>query len=126
FFERLPRMADRLRAVVYEAVRLTTPWEGKLALLDQMSDALDAAIVEDGIIAPHPRFVGSASSGYRLMEPAYAQLIEKLPDEIKTIVPVWDQIYMERFHSGYVDSLDMDTWHGLLNLRPVGSSQPEQ
>jgi hypothetical protein len=126
FFEQLPRMADRLRLLVYEAVRLSTPWERKLELLDQMSDALDAAMVEDGIIAPHPKFAGSASSGYRLMEHAYAELIQKLPDEIKTVVPVWDQIYMERFHSGYVDTLDMDTWHGLLNLTPIGSPQLEQ
>jgi hypothetical protein len=121
FFERLPRMANRLRPFVYEAVRLATSWERKLELLDQMSDALDAAMVEDGMIAPHPRFSGSASSGYRLMEHAYAELIQKLPAEIKTVVPVWDQIYMERFHSGYVDTLDMDTWHGLLNLTPVSS-----
>src|SRR5262245_31184012 len=59
FFERLPRMASRLRAIVYEAVRLATPWERKLELLDQMSDALDAAMVEEGIIAPHPTFAGS-------------------------------------------------------------------
>jgi hypothetical protein len=121
YFEQLPRMAGRLRAIVYEAVRLATPWERKLELLDQMSDALDAAMVEDGIIGPHPKFAGSASSGYRLMEHAYAELIQKLPEEIKTVVPVWDQIYMERFHSGYVDTLDMDTWHGLLNLKPVSS-----
>lgn len=118
YFERLPRMADRLRPTVYEAVRLSTPWDRKLELLDQMSDILDATMVEDGIIQPHPRFKGSATSGYRLMERAYAEIIQGLPDEIKTVVPVWDQIYLERFHSGYVNSLDMRTWEGLLNLTP--------
>jgi hypothetical protein len=121
YFEQLPRMAERLRPLVYEAVRVATPWERKLELLDQMSDALDAAMVEDGIIAPHPKFTGSASSGYRLMEHAYAELIQKLPAEIKTVVPVWDQIHWERFHSGYVDTLDIETWDRLLNLTPVGS-----
>jgi uncharacterized protein DUF4037 len=119
FFERLPRMADRLGPIVAEAARLATPWERKLALLDQMSDVLDATMVEDGIIAPHPPFAGSASSGYRLLEHAYAELIQKLPDEVKTIVPVWDQVYWERFHSGYVDTLDMETWDRLLNLTPL-------
>jgi Domain of unknown function (DUF4037) len=119
FFERLPRMAARLGPIVAEAVRLATPWERKLALLDQMSDVLDAAMVEDGIIVPHPPFAGSASSGYRLMEHAYAELIQKLPAEVKTIVPVWDQVYWERFHSGYVDTLDMETWDRLLNLTVV-------
>ena len=75
-------------------------------------------MVEDGIIKPHPKFIGSATSGYRLLEHAYAEIIKGLPAEIKTVVPVWDQIYLEQFHSGYVDTLEMDVWHGLLNLTP--------
>lgn len=118
-FERLPRMAGLLRPIVYEAVRLSTPWERKLELLDQMSDVLDTTMVADGILKPHPKFTGSASSGYRLLEHAYAQIIKDLPEEIKTVVPVTDQIYMERFHSGYVNGLDINTWDGLLNLKPV-------
>lgn len=118
-FERLPRMAGLLRPIVYEAVRLSTPWERKLELLDQMSDVLDATMVADGILKPHPKFTGSASSGYRLLEHAYGQIIKDLPEEIKTVVPVTDQIYMERFHSGYVNGLDINTWDGLLNLKPV-------
>jgi Domain of unknown function (DUF4037) len=120
YFERLPRMADRLRLIVYEAVRLSTSWDRKLELLDQMSDVLDASMVEDGILEPHPKFRGSPTSGYRLIERAYAEITKKLPDEIKTVVPVWDQIYFERFHSGYVNSLDMQTWESLLNLTREG------
>jgi hypothetical protein len=37
-------------------------------------------------------------------------------------VPVWDQIYWESFHSGYVATIDMPTWEGLLNLKPVRRS----
>ena len=118
YFQRLPRMAARLGRLVDEAVRLSTPWERKLELLDQMSDVFDATMVEDGILKPHPKFKGSATSGYRLMERAYAEIIKGLPDEIKMVVPVWDQIYLERFHSGYVNSLDLQTWEGLLNLTP--------
>ena len=65
---------------------------------------------------------GSASSGYRLLEHAYAEIIQKLPAEIKTIVPVWDQIYLEQFHSGYVDSLDLAAWDEMLNLTPAENS----
>jgi hypothetical protein len=119
-FEQLPRMGGRLHMIVDEAVRLSAPWERKLALLDQMSDVLDAALVEDGVIAPHPRLAGSESSGYRLLERAYAEILKQLPEEIVSIVPVWDQIYWESFHSDYVSMLDMATWQGLLNLRPVG------
>jgi Domain of unknown function (DUF4037) len=120
YFARLPRMAGRLSPIVEESAKLSTPWERKLDLLNQMADVLDATMVEDGIVRPHPKFEGSESSGYRLLEHDYAQIIKDLPDEIKTVVPVTDQIYMERFHSGYVDKLDLEGWDGLLNLRPIG------
>lgn len=123
YFGQLPRMASRMGPLVDEAVRLSTPWERKLALLDQISDVLDQAMVEDGTIAPHPPLAGSASSGYRLMERAYAEILKQLPPEIITVVPVWDQIHWESFHSGYVATIDMPAWEGLLNLKPVDSRQ---
>lgn len=116
-FNQLPRMAGRMGALVSEAVRLSTPWERKLALLDQISDVLDQAMVEDRTIAPHPPLAGSESSGYRLMERAYAEILKQLPSELTPIVPVWDQVHWESFHSSYVATLDMPTWQGLLNLR---------
>jgi Domain of unknown function (DUF4037) len=123
YFERLPRMAKLLHPLVEESVKLSTPWARKLDLLNQMADILDATMVADGIVKPHAKFVGSESSGYRLLEHDYAQIIKDLPDDIKTLVPVTDQIYMERFHSGYVDKLDLDGWDGLLNLRPIGAER---
>lgn len=119
YFRRLPRMAGRLGPIVDEAVRLSTPWERKLELLNRFSDVLDETMVEDGILRPHPRYRGSATSGYRLMERAYAEILKGLPPEIRSVVPVWDQIYLERFHSGYVADLDAETWLGLLNLTAV-------
>ncbi|MCB0203026.1 MAG: hypothetical protein KDI03_23375, partial [Anaerolineae bacterium] len=101
------------------AVSLATPWARKLDLLNQMTDILDQTMVADGIVPPHPVFKSSPSSGYRLLEHNYAEILRTLPEEIRTIVPVWDQIYLERFHSGYVASLEMNTWDGLLNLEPV-------
>ena len=117
FFRRLPRMYDRLHEIVEEAVALSTPWPRKLELLNQMADVLDTALVEDGVIAPHPRFQDHPTSGYRLLEHAYAEIIQNLPAAIKTVVPVWDQIYLERFHSGYVDGLPLAQWDEILNLR---------
>ncbi len=117
FFNRLPRLYEPLQPIVDEAVKLSTSWERKLALLNQMADVLDQTMVADGIIKPHPKFADSPTSGYRILEHAYAEIIQGLPDEIKTIVPVWDQIYMERFHSGYVGSLDLANWDEILNLR---------
>jgi len=115
-FHRLPRMSARLRDIVDEAPRLSTPWVRKLELLDRMADVIDAAMVEDGLIEPHPKFHGSPSSGYRLLEYAYDELIRKSPPEIQQIVPTWEQIYWEQFHSGYVAGLSQETWRGLLNL----------
>lgn len=117
YFERLPRLGEPLLPIVNEAVKLSTSWGRKLALLHQLADILDQTMVADGIIKPHPKFQESPTSGYRLLEHAYAEIIQGLPDEIKTIVPVWDQIYMEEFHSGFVDSLDMATWDEMLQLK---------
>ncbi|RLT37868.1 MAG: DUF4037 domain-containing protein [Chloroflexi bacterium] len=117
WFRRLPRMYGRMGGLVEEAVRLSTGWERKLTILDEISDILDSTLVEDGIIPPHPRFRGSPTSGYRLLEHAYAAIIQQLPTDLKSVVPVWDQIYMERFHSGYVDSVPLDEWDRILNLK---------
>lgn len=116
YFARLPRLYTPLQPLVDEAVQLATGWERKLALLDQMADVLDQTLVADGLIAPHPPFISSPTSGYRILEHAYAELIQKLPAEIKTVVPVWDQVHLEEFHSGYVDSVPLDEWDRILNL----------
>lgn len=116
-FYRLPRMSGRLAAIVEEAPQLSTPWERKLELLEQMSDVLDATMVEDGLIAPHPRYVPSPTSGYRLMESAYAELIQKCPDDIKRVVPQWEQVHWESFHSAFVDSVDLSDWRRMLVLK---------
>jgi hypothetical protein len=117
YFEKLPRLASPLLPLVREAVQLSTSWERKLDLLHQMADILDETMVADGIIRPHPRFKVSPTSGYRLMEHAYAEIIQGLPEELQSVVPVWDQVYLERFHSGFVASLDLDTWDDMLQLK---------
>lgn len=121
YFERLPRLAEPLRPLVNEAVKLSTPWERKLDLLHRLADVLDRTMVADGLIKPHPKFAISPTSGYRLMEHAYAEILQGLPAEIQTVVPVWDQIYLERFHSGFVAGLDLATWDEMLQLKKEGS-----
>ena len=118
YLARLPRLAEPLLPLVNEAVKLSTSWERKLELLHEMADILDQTMVADGLIKPHPKFAVSPTSGYRLLEHAYAEILQGLPDDIKPIVPVWDQIYMEEFHSGFVAGLDLDTWDGMLQLHP--------
>ncbi len=115
-FHRLPRMARKLAHIVDEAPQLSTGWERKLDLLHEMSDILDAAMVEDGLISPHPKYRVSATSGYRLLENAYAELIKSCPDEIKGIVPQWEQVHWEGFHSRFVDGVDIKDWRRMLLL----------
>lgn len=119
YLERLPRLGQPMLPLVNEAVKLSTPWERKLDLLHQITDVLDEAMVADGVIQPHPKFAISPTSGYRLMEHAYAEIIQGLPAEIKTVVPIWDQVYMEEFHSGFVNGLDLATWDEMLQLKPA-------
>jgi hypothetical protein len=119
YFERLPRLAEPMLPLAQEAVLLSTGWERKLDLLHQITDILDETMVADGIIKTHPKFAVSPTSGYRLMEHAYAEIIQGLPPEIQTIVPVWDQLYMEQFHSGFVAGLDLDTWDDMLQLKEI-------
>lgn len=116
YFKELPRLYSPMGPLVDEAVQLSTSWERKLALLEEMSKILDETMIADGIIQPHAKFQNSETSGYRILEHAYAEIIQGLPAELKTVVPVWDQIYMERFHSGYVDTVGLDTWDSVLNL----------
>ena len=119
YFRHLPRMYGRLGSIVDEAVDIATGWERKLDLLDALSDVLDQTMVEDGIIPPHPTFVGSPTSGYRLMEFAYWEIIRKLPADLLAIIPQWEQVYLEKSVVAYVATLDGPSWIAALNLTPV-------
>jgi len=116
-FHRLPRMSQRLCHIVDEAPKLSTSWQRKLDLLHEMSDVLDATMVEDGLISPHPRYKVSETSGYRLLENAYAELIQKSPAELKGVVPQWEQVHWESFHSRFVDGVDLADWRRMLVLK---------
>lgn len=116
YFKHLPRLAGPLLPLVEEAVRLATPWPRKLQLLHAMADVLDQTMVNDGIIRPHPRFQESPTSGYRLLEHAYAEILQGLPADLRLVVPVWDQVHFESFHANFVASLDLAAWDGMLNL----------
>ena len=125
YFARLPRLYAPLAPLVDEAVLPATSWERKLILLDAMADVLDGALVADGLICPHPPFAGSPTSGYRVLEHAYAELIQALPADLKDVIPVWDQVYLEQFHSRYVDGLDLAHWDQLLCLKEAARTAPD-
>jgi hypothetical protein len=43
-------------------------------------------------------------------------LIQKCPVEIKTLIPQWEQVHWESFHSGFVDTVDLSDWRRMLVL----------
>jgi hypothetical protein len=119
YLGRLPRLGAPLVPLVEKAVSLESPWPRKLDLLHAMADLLDAAMVEDGVIAPHPNYKVHPTSGYRLLEHAYAEILQKLPPDLVAIVPIWDQMYMERFHSEFVARIPLPTWDAMLCLEEM-------
>lgn len=119
FFQQLPELADRMDPLIREAVQAGTSWERRLRILEEISDILDERMVALGIIPPHARFQGSVTSGYRLLEHAYAVLVQRLPADIKNYVPCWDQVFLEEFHTGYVDAISIEEWDRILNLKPI-------
>ncbi len=115
-FRRLPRMHERLGALVDESLSPTASWHDRLELVERMSDVVDETMVEDGIIPAHPKLAGSPTSGYRLLEHAYKVLLGRVPEEIRLVIPRWGQIHFERFAAAYIDRIDTDSWHEDLNL----------
>ena len=45
--------------------------------------------------------------------------MQKFPPEIKQVVPRWDQVFLEAFHTGYVDGLSIEECDRILNLTRV-------
>ena len=80
---------------------------------------LDARMIELGLVTPHPEYQSHPTSGLRLLERPYQELIKSVPEEIKTHLPIWDQKYLEQFISGYVNGLSQEDRLGLLHLEPA-------
>ena len=119
FFKELPELAGDMDGLISEALSSGCSWERRIEILERISDLLDEKIVELGLVPPHPRFRSSPTSGYRLLEHDYAAILQSLPSNIRAIVPLWDQVYFESFHSDYVAGLTLEEWDGLLNLTPT-------
>ena len=117
-FQKLPRLAPELDPLITEAMQAETPWPRRIALFEDMHDILDDDMVAQGLIAPHVKYKKSPTSGYRLLEAAYADLCRQLPRDILQHIPLWDQIYLERFHCDYVKDLDAQEWIHVLDLEP--------
>jgi len=117
FFDTLPCLAPQMDPLLKEAISGECCWKRRIDIFEHISDLLDARMTELDLVAPHPRFIGSATSGYRLLEHNYAVIMQSLPEEIIPIVPLWDQVHLESFHSDYVAQLPIEQWDAVLNLK---------
>lgn len=116
-FKRLPELAPDMVPMIDETMKDDCGWERRIELLERMHEMLDQRMVDLGIIPAHPKFVPSKTSGYRLLEHAYCEIIKQMPEEIRTHVPLWDQKFFEEFHSGFVFSLEINDWDAMLGLK---------
>ncbi len=104
--------------LIEESTRDDTSWERRIHLLEQLHTLLDDEMVRLGLVSPHPKFKPHESSGYRLLERGYRELLRAVPKELADHTPRCDQIFLEQFVTGYVAGLDEDPWLKLLNLEP--------
>jgi len=117
-FRGLPELAPEMLPLIDEVAENGTPWPRRVVLFGALHDILDAKMVRLGLVRPHPRFKPSETSGYRLLEWCYYDLLKGLPAEIRPIVPLTEQIFMEQWVVDYVAGLTDDEWLHLLCLEP--------
>ena len=104
-FRRLDHPAPAMVPLIDEATADGATWERRFEIMQTLHEFLDRRMVELGLVRPHPRFKPHATSGYRLLEWCYRDLLHAIPRELFTHVPVWDQKYFEAFTTGYVADL---------------------
>lgn len=122
-FRRLDHPAPAMVPLIDEATADGATWERRFEIMQTLHEFLDRRMVELGLVRPHPRFKPHATSGYRLLEWCYRDLLHAIPRELFTHVPVWDQKYFEAFTTGYVADLTDDVWQDMLHLEASGDTR---
>lgn len=117
-FARLPKLAPEMLPLIDEATKFDTSWVRRTEICEELHIMLDAYMIELGLVSPHPKYKTHPTSGLRLLERSYQELIKSVPKEIKQYTPLWDQKFLEEFISGYVNGLSQEEWLGLLHLDP--------
>lgn len=118
-FSRLEILAPDMIPLIEEATTYDTSWERRTEICEELHNMLDAYMVELGLVTPHPKYKSNPTSGLRILERSYQELIKSVPEEIKRHTPLWDQKYLEEFICGYVNGLSQEEWLGLLHLEPA-------
>ena len=115
-FQQLGDPAPQLLPLVDRITAHDCAWDERITLFHQVSDVLDAKMVDLGLVDAHPKYKGSATSGYRLIEHHYTAILKTLSPEMARLVPMMEQRHLEVFHSEFVQNLDMADWHAAINL----------
>lgn len=115
-FRRLNYLAPEMIPLVEEAATDSTPWQRRFEILETLHSMIDQYMVELGLVRPHPKFIPHETSGYRLLEWCYRDLLNSIPRELFSHTPVWDQKYFEAFTTGYVADLTDEEWQKMINL----------
>ena len=118
-FARLEHLAPDMLPLIDEATAYDTSWERRISICEELHTMLDAYMVGLGLVTPHPKYKTHPTSGLRILERSYQELIKSVPEEIKRHTPLWDQKYLEEFICGYVNGLSQEEWLRLLHLEPV-------
>ncbi len=116
FVPKLGAMRGPVEDVLDATLREGVGTVAQLALLEDFATRIDAALVEQGVVAPHPRWNRSDTSGWRLLEHAYARILSNMTETESEIVPAVEQIPLESFHARYVRGVSEREWLELLGL----------
>jgi hypothetical protein len=116
-FKTLPKVASEMLPLIDKSLQSDCSFEDRIVLLERMHKLLDHEMVALGLIQEHPEFVPSETSGYRLLEHAYHDLLAHLPEDVRGIVPLWDQKFLESDHASSIAELESKTWDNMLNLK---------
>jgi len=118
-FCQLENLAPEMLPLIEEATASDTSWKRRNDICEELHIMLDAYMVEIGLVTPHPEYKSHPTSGLRILERSYQELLKSVPEEILRHTPLWDQKFLEEFISGYVRDLSQEEWLGLLHLEPA-------
>lgn len=117
-FCELPRLAPAVAPLIIKACDLNRSWEEKIGIVEDIHDLIDQEMVDIGLISAHPKYKKSETSGYRLLEIAYHDLLRQVDPTVYRQCPQTEQVYFEGWVTGFVASQSTSAWEEMLVLEP--------
>lgn len=123
-FLKLPRLVKEVDPLVQRIVNIND-WQEKIGAFDRMSDVFYGEMGRQGLIKAGKKYSGSATSGYRLIELCYTEILRGLPNEVAHTYPEDEQKYFELMSVEFVRTVVWEEWEHALNLSPANQPQPK-